>query len=142
MPRSRVDLVLHGGTVVIPGDARRLDIAVNGETIAAVGAAEAMPAARQVIDVRGKIVLPGLIDAHAHPVRRAQRGDDGAADVQRGRGQAQTAGVVDGAGAGGEPSEVAFMTGMPTRGAPHGGVYRDCRLRRGRDGAALPLWYH
>ena len=61
-----IDTVLHGGTVVLRNSAVRLDVAVRGEKIAAIGEPSALPDAEQVIDVRGKLVLPGLIDAHAH----------------------------------------------------------------------------
>jgi len=61
-----VDTVLHGGSVVIGASVVEQDIAIAGERIAAIGTAATMPEAEQVIDVRGKIVLPGLIDAHSH----------------------------------------------------------------------------
>lgn len=66
MPRTQADTVLRGGTVVTPGTAARQDIAIKDGKIIAIGAAGAMPDAERVIDVRGKIVLPGMIDAHAH----------------------------------------------------------------------------
>jgi dihydropyrimidinase len=62
----RVDTVLHGGTVVLRDSAARLDVAIRGEKIVAIGAPAVMPDADRVIDVRGRIVLPGVIDAHAH----------------------------------------------------------------------------
>jgi dihydropyrimidinase len=66
MPRARVDTMLHGGTVVTPGTAARQDVAVKNGRIVAIGAAEVMPEAERVIDLKGKVVLPGMIDAHAH----------------------------------------------------------------------------
>jgi dihydropyrimidinase len=66
MPRGKVDTVLHGGTVVTPGNASALDVAVSDGTIVAIGAAEVMPDADRVIDVTGKLVFPGMIDAHSH----------------------------------------------------------------------------
>jgi dihydroorotase len=62
------DLLLRGARVIDPasGVDGIWDIAVRGGKIAAVQA-DIMPAsAREVIDVRGQIVLPGLIDTHAH----------------------------------------------------------------------------
>ncbi len=59
--------LLHGGNVVTPDGVDRLDILIDGETIAAVGpdlAAQA-PDAEQV-DVSGLTILPGLIDVHVH----------------------------------------------------------------------------
>src|SRR3982751_266324 len=62
------DLLLRGGRVIDPAsgvDAIK-DVAIRGGKIAAVQA-DIMPAsAREVIDVKGQIVLPGLIDTHAH----------------------------------------------------------------------------
>jgi dihydroorotase len=62
------DLVLRGGRVIDP--ARDVDgsfdVAVRGTTIAAVAPSlEAGPGTR-VIDVRDRLVVPGLIDTHAH----------------------------------------------------------------------------
>lgn len=66
MPRAKVDTILHGGTVVTPGNTAELDVAVAGGTIVAIGTAEMMPDAEQIFDVTGKLVFPGMIDAHAH----------------------------------------------------------------------------
>jgi dihydroorotase len=60
------DLLLVGGDVVDGGDrARRLDVAVRHGRIAAV--APTLPRqARQIVDVAGRLVTPGLIDLHTH----------------------------------------------------------------------------
>jgi dihydroorotase len=65
------DLILQGGHVICPasGIDGVMDVAVAGGRIASVGADILPSAARQVIDVRGKLVLPGLIDTHAHIYR-------------------------------------------------------------------------
>ncbi|HKK31055.1 MAG TPA: amidohydrolase family protein [Alphaproteobacteria bacterium] len=62
------DLILRGGTAVTPQGAGLYDIAVKGEQIAAVTAANAIPddQAAVVKDVTGKIVVPGGIDPHVH----------------------------------------------------------------------------
>lgn len=62
------DLLIQGGTVVDPAqelEATR-DVAIQGDRVAAVE--EAIPAAdaREVIDARGLLVAPGLIDMHVH----------------------------------------------------------------------------
>lgn len=59
------DLVLAGGTLVdvLSGELRRTDIAIVGDRIASVGAARE---ARETVDVKGRFLLPGLIDAHVH----------------------------------------------------------------------------
>ncbi len=62
------DLLLTNGTVVTGAGMRRADVAVQGETIVAVGADLPREGARQVIDVAGKYVFPGIIDVHVHPV--------------------------------------------------------------------------
>jgi dihydroorotase len=61
------DLVIAGGRVIDPsqGIDRVADIAVAGGRIAAVGAGLAAGAA-EVLDARGKLVSPGLVDIHAH----------------------------------------------------------------------------
>jgi dihydropyrimidinase len=63
-----LDLIIHGGEVVTPQGVARCDIAVAGETIAAVAAPGTFadtPATRR-IDAAGKIVIPGGIDPHVH----------------------------------------------------------------------------
>jgi dihydroorotase len=62
------DLLLHGGHLVDPDqgiDAPR-DVAIRAGRIAAVLEPGTPVAARERIDCRGKLVLPGLIDTHAH----------------------------------------------------------------------------
>lgn len=70
VPAAPYDLVLRGGRVIDPAQGLDglLDIAVRDGRVAAVGKALPGPA-RETIDVRGKIVLPGLIDTHAHVYR-------------------------------------------------------------------------
>lgn len=68
-PRApRYDLVLRGGRVIDP--ARDVDavcdVAVRGTTIAAVAPAIAAASGTRVVDVRDRLVVPGLIDTHAH----------------------------------------------------------------------------
>jgi dihydropyrimidinase len=61
------DLVVRNGTVITPTGARQLDIGIQGELIAALGLPETLPLeGAQVIDVAGKVVAPGGIEAHAH----------------------------------------------------------------------------
>ncbi|MHB8574034.1 MAG: amidohydrolase family protein, partial [Dehalococcoidia bacterium] len=66
MAKATVDLVVHGGRVALPGGACETAIAIDGERIVAVGAAEMLPEARRYLDVTGKDVLPGAIDGHSH----------------------------------------------------------------------------
>ena len=59
------DLILEGGIVVNQDGAGARDIAVSGETIAAIGALSAASAAER-IDCRGLHILPGVIDSQVH----------------------------------------------------------------------------
>ncbi len=52
-----------------PGIDGVMDVAIAGGKIAAVGKDILPSTARQVTDVRGKLVLPGMIDTHAHVYR-------------------------------------------------------------------------
>ena len=64
------DLIVKGGRVVDPSrkiDAM-LDVAISGGRIAAVKANIAAGSA-EVLDARGRIVVPGLLDVHTHYAR-------------------------------------------------------------------------
>src|SRR4051794_38251506 len=58
------DVVIRGGTVVTDSVIMHADVAIRGETIAAIGAE--LPAGTRVLDARGKLVMPGGVDPHAH----------------------------------------------------------------------------
>lgn len=64
------DTVIAGATVY-PGDGppARLDVAIDGGRIAAVGRADAWEA-REWLDAPGLMVCPGFIDLHAHSALR------------------------------------------------------------------------
>jgi len=65
---ARYDVIVQGGHVVDPSQnlSAVRDIAITGGKVARI--AESIPAAeaRQVIDARGMLVTPGLIDLHVH----------------------------------------------------------------------------
>ena len=63
-----LDLIIRGGDVVTPQGVAKCDVAVKGETIAAVAAPGTLADAdaARVIDATGKIVMPGGIDPHVH----------------------------------------------------------------------------
>ena len=62
------DLVIHGGTVIDPAQGlhSRRDVAISAGIIAALS--DSIPASdgAAAIDASGKLVVPGLIDLHAH----------------------------------------------------------------------------
>jgi dihydropyrimidinase len=62
----KFDLVVRNGTLVIPGTGRvNADVGIAGGRIVALGDNLAGPAA-EIVDARGKLVLPGLVDPHVH----------------------------------------------------------------------------
>src|SRR3984893_18587629 len=64
MTEPAYDLVIRGGRVATVSDVFEADVAISGETIAAIG--RGLPGARREIDARGKLVLPGGVDSHSH----------------------------------------------------------------------------
>jgi dihydropyrimidinase len=70
------DIVLRGGTVVTPWSVTSADVAIDGGTISAVSPGLA---GARAIDADGKLVFPGVIDAHTHmalPVSGMRSSDD------------------------------------------------------------------
>src|SRR5215472_3141529 len=65
---AKYDLLLKGGRVICPasGIDGHYDVAIRAGRIAAVEATILPSSASDIIDVAGKLVLPGLIDTHAH----------------------------------------------------------------------------
>jgi dihydroorotase len=61
-----IDLRLSGGTVVTPAGSVTADVLVAGGKIAGLVGAGVPIAAERIIDVTGKLVLPGMIDVHVH----------------------------------------------------------------------------
>jgi len=65
---DRFDLVIHGGEVIDPSQKlrERRDVGIRWGRIVAVDREIAAERAAQSIDATGKLVLPGLVDMHAH----------------------------------------------------------------------------
>ena len=57
-------ILFKGGMVVSARGVRKADVLVSGDKIAAVG--RHLSADAQVVDVSGKLIFPGFIDAHTH----------------------------------------------------------------------------
>lgn len=70
--RGAADLILHNGRVltVDPADSMQQAIAIRGEQLMAVGGDAAVTAlagpGTTVLDLRGHMVIPGIVDIHAH----------------------------------------------------------------------------
>lgn len=94
------DLIVRGGDVVSSSSTVRADVAVADGVIAAVGDLGDAGADR-VIDAAGRLVLPGIIDAHTHPVYA----DDLGATARAGA-------------AGGVTSLIAYVAAFPSWGFP------------------------
>ena len=60
------DIVIRGAKAVLEDGTRGADIAIDGETIAAITDAGAAPKGKREIKADGLIALPGLIDMHSH----------------------------------------------------------------------------
>jgi len=62
------DLILKNGRVIDPAQGRDgvADVAIKNNRVAAVEDSILASSARDSVDCRGKLVLPGLIDTHAH----------------------------------------------------------------------------
>ncbi len=58
------DLVIRGGQIATVSDLFEADLAISGETIMAIG--RGLAAGRREIDARGRLLLPGGVDSHAH----------------------------------------------------------------------------
>jgi dihydropyrimidinase len=64
LPDQAYDLVIRGGTVGTASDVFAADVGITGETVVALGSK--LAPGKTEIDARGKLVLPGGVDAHAH----------------------------------------------------------------------------
>jgi guanine deaminase len=71
-------MLLRGATALLDDtlrfESRPLDILIDGHRIAAIEPSGAIPGADQVIDLTGRIVVPGMINCHLHSHEHFQRG--------------------------------------------------------------------
>ena len=68
MTNQRADYLIKGGLVITGDGISRRDVLVKDEVILRLGADLSGEPSARVIDATGKYVLPGIIDAHNHPV--------------------------------------------------------------------------
>jgi dihydroorotase (multifunctional complex type) len=61
-----MDLVITNGEIVRPSGIRREDVGIEDGRIAYLGPPGQAPAASRALDVRGLLILPGLVDPHVH----------------------------------------------------------------------------
>src|SRR5262245_33848374 len=80
-PRRAIAVVVTGGTVVTENATRQIlspgAVAIDGTDIVDVGPLDAIASryqARETIDARGQVVLPGLINTHTHAPMVMYRG--------------------------------------------------------------------
>jgi len=71
---SPKSMVLRGGTVVTSNGEEQMDVQLAGGKIVGLGHYDPSGGAADVIDVRGKYVVPGFIDGHVH-LREMQYSD-------------------------------------------------------------------
>src|SRR3972149_4651901 len=75
------DILITHATIVTVGSSNRIlrdaAIAIRGREIVAIGPTEVVSAehpAREVIDARGKVALPGLVNGHIHMLTALYKG--------------------------------------------------------------------
>jgi len=66
MGQNRVDLVVKNGKLVSSSGIMEGGVAIDDGVIVTVGKSPHLPEGDRVVDVGGKVVLPGLIDGHSY----------------------------------------------------------------------------
>ncbi|MDY0883553.1 dihydropyrimidinase [Dongia soli] len=79
---STFDLVLRGGRVALPDGVKAVDIGVCDGRIAALD--ERLPAGKQEISAKDRLILPGGVDSHCHMDQQPWEGKSTADDFQSG----------------------------------------------------------
>lgn len=65
---TEFDTIISGGMIATGSGVIRADLGIRGEQVAEIAAGLDASRAARVIDATGKIVMPGVVDVHCHPV--------------------------------------------------------------------------
>jgi dihydropyrimidinase len=65
---AEFDTIIRGGTLATAAGLSRVDLGVRGEQVAEIAPSIDGARAGRVIDATGKLILPGAVDVHTHPV--------------------------------------------------------------------------
>jgi dihydropyrimidinase len=79
---TEFDIILRGGTIATAADTTACDVGIRGGKIVALG--HDLGAARDIVDARGRLILPGGIDSHVHLSQPAGPGIRMADDFESG----------------------------------------------------------
>ena len=90
LPAQEAPIVLRAARVLDGrgGIQRNVDVVIEGGKIASVGPRHALPSGARLVDLGERTLLPGMIDAHAHPMwyfnrqGRLHQNSDGDTPVQ------------------------------------------------------------
>lgn len=63
---KELDLILAGGQVMLPNGLVDASVGVADGKVAFISSRQWMPAAKETVDVSGKLVFPGFVDTHVH----------------------------------------------------------------------------
>ena len=68
MTQDPCDIQIRGGVLVNSRELRLADVFIRNGVVDSIEVPESGRTARKVIDAKGKFVLPGIVEAHLHPV--------------------------------------------------------------------------
>src|SRR5439155_18995413 len=63
----KVDLVIRNADVALSSGVFRGGVGIGDGKIVAIAQDNALPEAAEVIDAKGRLLMPGLVDPHSHP---------------------------------------------------------------------------
>src|ERR1041384_2761461 len=63
---NQVDVLLKNGKIVTQGKVIDGFVAVDGEKVVAVGQGDHAPDAREIFDLKGRVLIPGVVDPEVH----------------------------------------------------------------------------